>query len=282
MQAQLESRSVERTYTPEECPYETVIIDVTHRCNMACLNCYIPNRKIPDLDRAWLSTIFARRPRGRYIRLVGAEPTMRSDLFDLIRDIRTHDHHPVLLTNGLKLADRGYVRDLKRAGLRVAYLSFNGGFNDDLYEAIDNMRCAERKARAFENLAAENLYTSIGMILVRGLNESEVAGVLPVLRTRRTVREFHLRSIGAMGRYMLNPPFSLSEMLNIFAAAAGVEVASLGGRSRTPGSYDLRLSRLQVRFRVWPDLDSPFRGRLTPEGMVAPFMEHVLANEGGY
>jgi MoaA/NifB/PqqE/SkfB family radical SAM enzyme len=44
------SAEVARTFSPEECPYETVIVDVTHRCNMACANCYIPNRDIPDLD----------------------------------------------------------------------------------------------------------------------------------------------------------------------------------------------------------------------------------------
>ena len=47
-------------YTPEECPYETVVADITHRCNMACRNCYIPNRTIPDLDSAWLLSIMIR------------------------------------------------------------------------------------------------------------------------------------------------------------------------------------------------------------------------------
>ena len=32
----------------------------------------------------------------------------------------------------------------------------------------------------------------------------------------------------------------------------------------------------------WPDLGSTRRGRLTPEGLIAPFMEHIIANDGGY
>lgn len=279
---ELRTRPVEGTYPLEDCPFETVIVDVTHRCNMACHNCYIPNRKIPDLDAGWLDDVFRRLRPGRFVRLVGGEPTLRTDLPDLIRGIRRHGHHPVLLSNGLKLADRSYVRSLKEAGLRIAYLSFNGGFDDDLYEAIDNMRCAARKAAALENLCAENLFTSVGMILVRGVNEGELPRVLRDLRARRPVRELHLRAIGAMGRFMDNPPFSLDELLALFCAAAGIDPATVDRRERTPTSHDFRLGRLRVQLTVWPDLNSPVRGRLTPEGTLAPFMEHVIANEGGY
>lgn len=279
---QLQSRAVEGTFSLEACPFETVMVDVTHRCNMACHNCYIPNRMIPDLDAAWLDEVFRRLPRGRFLRLAGAEPTMRSDLPELIRSARRHGHHPILLTNGLKLADRAYVRALKEAGLQIAYLSFNGGYDDDLYEAIDRMRCAGPKAAALDNLAAEHVYTSVGMILTRGVNEGEVPRVLGALRSRRSVRELKLRSIGKMGRYMENPPFSLHELLEIFCAAAGLDPASVERRERTATSHDFAFERLRVQLTVWPDLNSPARGRVTPEGTVAPFMEHVIANDGGY
>src|SRR5205085_11304020 len=130
--------------------------------------------QVPDLDARWLSSIFARLPRGTYVRPTGGEATLRPDLPELIRDVRRHGHHPMLLTNGLKLADRAYVRELKRAGLQICYLSLSGGFDDDLYDAIDEMRCAERKRMAFEHLRAEHMYTSIGVILVRGVNEHEL------------------------------------------------------------------------------------------------------------
>lgn len=278
----LESAAVERTHSVEECPYGTVIVDVTHRCNMACANCYIPNRSIPDLDADWLIAIFRRLPPGRYIRFVGAEPTMRDDLPHLIAEARAAGHHPVLLTNGLKFVDRAYVRELKAAGLQIAYLSFNGGFDDELYKVIDGMRCAGRKRQAFENLRAEHLFTSIGMIIVRGINEHEVRPVFEAIRSARNVRELHLRSIGAMGRFMTSPPLSLEELLHAFTSAAGVASKDLQLEERTPSSHDFRTGRHRVQLTVWPDLGSTTRGRLTPEGMVAPFMEHVIANDGGY
>lgn len=278
----LQSLPVARTFSPETCQYETVIIDVTHRCNMTCANCYIPNREIADLDADWLISIFERLPKGRYVRFVGGEPTLRNDLPRLIREARAHGHHPVVVSNGLRFADRAYVRSLKDAGLRVAYLSFNGGFDDELYWVIDEMRCATKKRQAFENLRAEHLYTSIGMIVVRGVNEHEVKPVLEAVQQSRNVRELHLRSIGAMGRYMDSPPLTLDELLQVFAGAAGVDPASIDRRERTSSSHDFTFGRQRVQLTAWPDLGSETRGRLTPEGLIAPFMEHVIANDGGY
>jgi pyruvate-formate lyase-activating enzyme len=273
---------VERTYLPEVSPFSTVIVDITHRCNMACANCYVPNREIPDLDASWVLSVLGRLPRGTFVRLVGGEPTLRNDLPELIRAIRALGLHPVVVSNGLRFADRNYVRTLKASGLQIAYLSFNGGFDDDLYETLDDMRCAAKKIAAFENLKAEHLYTSIGMIVVRGVNEREVTPVLEAVLRSRNVREFHLRSVGAMGRHMKTDPLTLPELRSLFAHSAGVAEDSLDPHVRTGSSYDFAFRRLRVQLTTWPDLGSTTRGRLTPEGLIAPFMEHVIANDGGY
>ena len=271
-----------QTYAPADCPFETVIVDVTHRCNMSCHNCYVPNRKIPDLNAQWLEEIFSQLPSGTFVRLVGGEPTLRDDLPDLIRGLRAAKQHPVILTNGLKLADRSYVRELRRAGLQVAYLSLNGAFDDDAYQAIDAMRCAERKLQAFENLRAEHIFTSLGMIVVRGINEHLIAPLWQAAQAARNVREVHFRSVGAIGRYQKLAPLSLEELQSIFSQATGIESETIEQHERTLTSHDFMIGRLRVQLTQWPDLGSTTRGRLTPEGRIAPFFEHVIANEGGY
>ena len=35
---------------PEDNYFTDVTADVTHKCNMECSNCYVPNRDIPDMD----------------------------------------------------------------------------------------------------------------------------------------------------------------------------------------------------------------------------------------
>ncbi len=160
---------VVRSFPAEENPFETVVADVTHRCNMACANCYLPNRDIPDMDIGRLEECLAALPKRVNLRLIGAEPTMRRDLPDIISMVRRRGHRAVLLTNGLRLARESYVRTLREAGLRHVYVSMNGADNDDWYETIDNMRCAAKKLRAVGNAVAHGMIVNTGTILVRGV-----------------------------------------------------------------------------------------------------------------
>ena len=69
---------------PEQNTFSNIVVDLTHRCNMECANCYIPNRDVPDLDKEKLFEFLSRLPSRTYIRLIGAEPTMRNDLPEII------------------------------------------------------------------------------------------------------------------------------------------------------------------------------------------------------
>jgi uncharacterized radical SAM superfamily Fe-S cluster-containing enzyme len=252
-------------FQPEECPFQTVVIDITHRCNMACRNCYIPNRTIPDLDSEWVVAMMGRLPRGTFIRFIGAEPTLHPELPLMIAEARRRKLHPVVVTNGLRLADCEYLRELKSAGVQIVVLSFNGGFDDDLYEAIDDLRCADKKLAALENLRAEHMYTALGMIIVRGVNESEPANVLRYIRGTRFVREFHLRSVGAVGRYMPEPaPLTLDELAGVLARA-GVPRSAIPRTATDDSHVEIHERRLlRIQLTTWPELGSTRRGRLTP------------------
>jgi molybdenum cofactor biosynthesis enzyme MoaA len=270
------------SYALKDCPFETIIVDVTHRCNMGCRNCYIPNRDVPDLDAAWLKAQLEQLPRRRFLRLVGAEPTMRDDLPELVAMVKAAGHHPMVLSNGLRLVDAGLVRALKQAGLSMIHLSLNGVFDDRLYKAIDGMRCAKEKRQALDNLCAENIMTAIGMIVVRDLSESALGDFWQTGLASRAIREVHVRSIGQHGRYMKSEPFLLDELQALFAARTGVDMQEVKKRVRTDSSIDFQTHGKRVQLTQWPDLGSTTRGRLTPEGRVAPFFEHMIENEGGY
>jgi molybdenum cofactor biosynthesis enzyme MoaA len=270
------------SFSPEENPYRTVLVDVTHQCNMACRNCYLPNRDVPDLDIDWLIGVLRRLPRRVRVRIAGAEPTVRRDLAQLITGVRDAGHIPILMTNGLKLGRRSYLAELKAAGLRSVYLSFNGGFDDDAYEAVDDLRCATRKTRAFDNLVAEHMYVALGMILVRGVNEHALGGLLHEARKHRQIHELHLRSIGPFGRHMTQAPFSLDDMHALFLEHTGIDLASAPLHERGESYLDYRLGTLKIQLTAWPDLRSTSRGRLAPDGTIQPFFEHMIANQGGY
>jgi molybdenum cofactor biosynthesis enzyme MoaA len=282
MTQKFEHSSTSSVWSPENNPFESIMVDLTHRCNMECRNCYIPNREIPDLDVDWMLEVLARLPRRTRIRLVGAEPTVRKDLAELITSVRQLGHLPILMTNGLKLARRSYVQRLKGAGLRTVYLSVNGGFDDEAYYALDDLRCAGRKTSALSNLCSENMYASLGMILARGVNEHCVAPVFDFAKSHRQVRELHFRSIGRFGRWMEGDTYNLNQLHDLFTRATGECLSDLDPIESGETYVDYMLSGVKIQLTEWPDLGSSRRGRLAPDGTIQPFFEHMIANEGSY
>ena len=134
---------------PEKNTFYSIFVDITHRCNMECANCYVPNREIPDMDKEKFYEVLRRLPSKTEIRLIGGEPTVRTDLFEIIEKIKEYGHRSTMQTNGLMLARPGYARDLVNAGMRSIYISMNGADDNDVYEIMDGARCAERKPKFF-------------------------------------------------------------------------------------------------------------------------------------
>ena len=125
---------------PEENTFNLLMVDLTHRCNMECANCYLPNRNIPDMDVDKLYEFLKKLPSRVIVRLIGAEPTIRKDLPEIIKNVRECGHKVSLTTNGLRLSSKNYVNKIKEAGLRMVLISMNGADDPDVYAIIDNGR----------------------------------------------------------------------------------------------------------------------------------------------
>ena len=288
-----------QSFEPHENPFETVMVDVTHRCNMNCANCYLPDRTPPDMDIKRLEDCISQFPKRTNIRIAGAEPTLRSDLPEIISMVRRCGHPVVLLTNGLRLARENYVKELKDAGLRHVYISLNGADNDNWYERIDNLRCASKKMAAVENALEHNLILNTGTILVRGLNEGAVDRIYQKVKShnpRHALLRF--KNIGALGRYdeqNERKNLTMDEMLGLFVGPTGQSVAELSEWNKIKG-FEEENSRLfpantndrhgnGIWFKVanWQADDlglvdgaSSRRGRITAGFKVSPFFESFL------
>ena len=297
---------------PEQNTFQDVIIDVTHRCNMNCKNCYIPNRDIPDMDIDLMIDAISKFPKRTMIRIIGAEPTMRNDLGEMISRIRKTGHRCTLLTNGLRLAKESYVQHLKHSGLTHCYLSMNGADNDDYYEQIDELRCATKKVAALENLQRNRFIIDTGTIIVKGINDDVVERMLALYK-RVNVNNVicRIKNVGDIGRSMADQDnYTLEELVTLVAKQTGLsEDYIYSWRNKPiyqndepevdsfmfpmdPESEGKFMHKSGVWFKIanWkgeegqdiPLRNNKRRGRLTPEFKVAPFFEHVKMNEGGY
>lgn len=244
--------------TPEENTFETLMVDLTHRCNMHCTNCYLPDRTPPDMDAEKLIEALSRLPGRTNIRLAGGEPTLRRDLPDIISRIRALGHRVVVLTNGLRLADPGYVDELRGAGLRHVYISLNGADNDDWYVRIDGMRCAAKKLRAVENVLDARMVLNTGTILVRGVNEAAMARMLAIISgyaPRHALLRF--KNIGAIGRYDEvgeAENITMAEMEALAATATGQELTEVRAANKIKG-------RAETNTRLFPVVPGMRRGQ---------------------
>lgn len=293
---------------PENNHFTDVVVDVTHRCNMTCKNCYIPNREIPDMNADRMIEAISKFPRRVFIRIIGAEPTMRKDLPELITRIKKTGHRITLLTNGLRLSSERYVQTLKDAGLKHLYLSLNGVDNDDWYEQIDEMRCSTKKLQAMDNAHKHRLLRDVGCIIVNGINE-EAPGRMIDMFKRHDIHNVTVRfkTIGQLGRYMKDShQIGMDTLIDIVSSQLGVSTDYIrwwqdnwiypeSRQEKNSFLFPLDPSSKTVYRGIWIKLvnwstegketvlpNSTRRGRLTENFKVAPFFEHVTNNEGQY
>jgi hypothetical protein len=138
-------------------PPTLVFVDVTNRCNMNCPICLanIPamgftfDPPMAYFDRMFkkLAT-FAPKPR---VQLFGGEPTVRSDLIDIIHLAKSYGLSARVVTNGIRLAEEAYCRQLLATGAQLMF-AFDGR-HPDIYQKLRRTpKALELKLKALDNV----------------------------------------------------------------------------------------------------------------------------------
>lgn len=283
--------------SPEQNPFSILVADLTHRCNMECANCYIPNRDIPDMDVEKFYDLLEKLPNRTYIRLIGAEPTVRNDLPEIIMNVRSRGHQVSLTTNGLRLHKQKYVDALKNAGLRLALISMNGAADDEVYKILDNGEFARYKIQALENCMRANMIINTGTIIARGVNEHIMKEQIDLfLKTAKRLNYnprvkpvLRFKSVGDLGRSMgSDHTLHFNELIDLCKKDFDIKKSEIKGKN-IANEEIYEYENILIRFVDWEvndegvvDADSDERGRITEDFMVAPFFEDIKKNEFGY
>jgi len=134
----------------------TVSIDVTNLCNQKCPIClaYVDamgfsyHPPVEYFDKIFEH--FRRQDPKPNICFFGGEPTVHRDFLDIVRLARSYGFQVQLFTNGIKLADKDYCRDLCSLGIQVNF-GFDGT-RPEIYRSLRGDNSLAVKRKAFENV----------------------------------------------------------------------------------------------------------------------------------
>lgn len=178
---------------PETCPHQCGIcsnhhsttllanIDLTNRCNLNCEFCFANAKACgyiyePTFEqvRGMLELLRSERPNPTpAVQFAGGEPTLRSDLYEIIRMAKQMGFLQVqLATNGLLLAkDPEMARTLKEIGLSTVYLHFDGVSRET------NPKIAQ-DLKAIENCKQVKLGVVLVPTIINTKNDHEIGDII--------------------------------------------------------------------------------------------------------
>jgi len=162
-------------------------VDLTNRCNMMCDPCFMDANQVgyvhelswDDIKKILDDSISIKPRRQMSVQFSGGEPTLSPYFLDAIRYARQIGYFAVqAATNGLRFAEEpGFARQAKEAGLRMAYLQFDGIGNEaNGHRKIGNL--FDVKLRAIEELAAAGIDVILVVTVVNGVNNDQVGKIL--------------------------------------------------------------------------------------------------------
>lgn len=190
----------------------TAIIEVTRQCNLQCPVCFASSTRAPlqqPEPKQIVQMLRSILDRGAPcpIQFSGGEPTLRDDLPELVAMARDMGFdHIQINTNGIRLAeDAEYAMALKRAGVSVVFLQFDG-VTDDVYVRIRGTELLRRKEKAVERCAALELGVILVPTIVRGINDGQAGAIIDFAGKRiPTVKGVHFQPMTYLGRYPETP-----------------------------------------------------------------------------
>src|SRR5665811_1464149 len=162
-------------------------IDLTNRCNMMCDPCFMDANQVGFVhELTWeeiktmLDNAIMIKPRRQMsVQFSGGEPTMSPYFLDAIRYARKIGYNSVqAATNGIEFAkSKEFCREAFEAGMRYAYLQFDGIGNDaNGHRQVGNL--FDVKLRAIENMHEAGIEIVLVTTIVNNVNNDQVGPIV--------------------------------------------------------------------------------------------------------
>jgi uncharacterized radical SAM superfamily Fe-S cluster-containing enzyme len=174
-------------------------IDLTNRCNMMCDPCfmdanqvgYVHELSLEEIKKVLWSAANAHNPkRQSSVQFSGGEPTLSPYFIEAIRYAKELGFFSVqAATNGIRFAqDKEFCRQAAQAGLRFAYLQFDGTSPEQATgRGVGNL--LEVKRKAIKNLAEFGVTVALVVTIVNGVNNHQLGDIMKF--TMENIRHIH-------------------------------------------------------------------------------------------
>lgn len=162
-------------------------VDLTNRCNMMCDPCFMDANQVgfvhelsfDDIKEILDNAISIKPRRQMSVQFSGGEPTISPHFIESIKYSRKVGYNSVqCATNGIEFAkSKEFCRESAEAGLRYAYLQFDGIGNDaNSHRQVGNL--FDVKLRAINNLHEAGVEIVLVTTLVNGINNDQVGSII--------------------------------------------------------------------------------------------------------
>ena len=162
-------------------------VDLTNRCNMMCDPCFMDANQVgyvhelswTDIRETLDNAVTVKPRRQLSVQFSGGEPTISPHFIDAIAYARKIGYFSVqCATNGIRFAQEPeFARKAFDAGLRLAYLQFDGVGNDkNAHRAVGNL--FDAKLKAIEHLHAAGIDVTLVVTVVNSINNDQIGPVI--------------------------------------------------------------------------------------------------------
>lgn len=218
----------------------TIILTITNKCNSNCNICFMHESKPWDeMNIKDIKYILSKIGKNNRILLFGGEPTVRRDLFKIIRLIKKSKNIPILYTNGLKLKNLDYVKKLKKAGVSRVHFSLDG-FREEIYEKLRGKDYLYEKLKALKNLEKCEIDVYISSTIAAGINEDQVSELLKfAIKNNHFIKGLYIFSATPYGRFNI-------KIEKLLAPSDIIKLLEEASSGRINKEYFLEFKKLRV------------------------------------
>lgn len=232
---------------------QSYFVEITNHCNLNCPHCYQePDNTQVDPSIDYILELIKSWPDDGYpVALVGAEPTTRKDLPELIKRIQQlpgKSRAIMILTNGVYMSNKEYC-ELFRG---IPNIMWTIGLNHPDYQG----RTVRRKQmEGIKNMLESGLRIKNVSYTLEDISQMEYC--LKEIQTFgfSVCEQYRVRCGADIGRYPGGPKIYMSELINEAKRIAkennwSIDVSKRDGNR---AHYPLILNGIMVKIIQWPD-----------------------------